>query len=79
MSEPIELSAEDVAEHLRWRLSNANAEIDIPGGGALLDVAFDADRVEGTVMLSVSSWDAETRRRGFQRFTLTVAAHPGEA
>jgi hypothetical protein len=71
MSEPIELSAEDVAEHLRWRLSNSNTEIDLPGG-AFLDVAFDADRDEATVTLSVSSWNAETRQRGDQVFTFTV-------
>ncbi len=71
-TEPFTISAETLAEHLRWMLSNRNSEIDIDGG-PFLDVAFNADCDGNTVSLSVSMFDADNRRRGTQSFTLSVS------
>lgn len=72
-TDPIVLPAEAIAQHLAWRLSNSSAEIDRPDDGVFYDVAFDTDRDGDTVTLSVSSWEADSGRRGHQLFEFTVA------
>ncbi|MCW2902267.1 MAG: hypothetical protein JWO67_4532 [Streptosporangiaceae bacterium] len=74
-----QLSAAQIASHLRWLLSNSNHEIE-PDDGPFLDVAFDAWDVAGepgVVSLVVQTRDADTRESGVQGFLLTVA--PGES
>lgn len=70
-SNDLTVTAENLAEHLRWRLSNANAEFED------LDAAFNTDRDGSTVTVAVDLWDPVTRQRGHQRFTLTVAPAGG--
>lgn len=70
-----QLSAEEIADHIRWFLSNSNHEIE-PDGGPFLAVSFDASESddEPTVLeLTVGTWDEEARVSGTQRFKLTVA------
>ena len=64
---PIALTTEDIAENLRWRLSNVSDDSFEQG-----DVAYDADRDGTTITLHVSLFNFETRQRGEQRFALTV-------
>jgi len=63
----ITLAAEDIAENLRWRLSNVNDDSFEQG-----DVAYDADRDGTRVTLHVSLVNFDTGQRGSQRFALTV-------
>lgn len=71
---PPVLTETQIAEHLVWRLSNSNSEIDLPDG-TVLDVAFNAwqhDDDATALELSVSTWDDTTRRSGTQAFRVRV-------
>lgn len=71
---PLTFTAEEIAAHLRWKLSNSNSEID-RGDGTVLDVAFNAWSDEGgtpVFELHVSGWDQDSGRRGEQSFRVTV-------
>ncbi|CAA9447956.1 MAG: hypothetical protein AVDCRST_MAG66-4869 [uncultured Pseudonocardia sp.] len=67
MPETIKLTPEDVAEHLRWRLSNANAEFE------QYNAAFSTSVEGATLVLRVDLFDPLAHRRGAQVFTLTVS------
>jgi hypothetical protein len=72
-TEPIVLTAEEIARELAWRLSNSNAEIET-SNGLYVDIAYDTDRVGNVVALFVSSSEPDSGRRGMQRFRLVVEA-----
>lgn len=76
--EPLTLSAEEIAAHLRWKLSNSNSELDL-GNGTVLDVAFNAwsDGDDGRLPgfnLSVSAYDGDTGLAVEQEFRVTLTA-----
>lgn len=64
---PAALSVEDIAENLRWRLSNVNDDSFEQG-----DVSYDAHRDGNVITLSVSVFNLETRQSGQQQFRLRV-------
>jgi hypothetical protein len=72
---PLAVTAEDIAEHLRWLLSNHNAELDL-SDGTFVELGTNADRAGVTVTLGVDSWDPDSGRRGFHLFRFAVTAAP---
>lgn len=74
MIESLTISAQEIAKHLAWKLSNSNSEID-RGNGTVLDVAFDAGlATEGgrVIELHVSAWDQDTDQSDERSFLILV-------
>lgn len=74
MTEPPAISAQEVAKHLAWKLSNSNSEID-RGDGTVLDVAFNAwVSFEGgrVIELHVSAYDGDTGLADERSFRVLV-------
>ncbi|QYN41140.1 hypothetical protein K1T35_48245 (plasmid) [Pseudonocardia sp. DSM 110487] len=78
-NQPISLTVttEDIAEHLRWLLSNHNADVELAAGDSV-ELATNTERNGVRVTLDVESWDPDTSRTGEHRFRLTVEAIPAE-